>query len=504
MKVTNGCNDTTITSCFSSYPSTPSVDNTIAISNQACASFTATVTGQSNLRNPYFCLYDSLNNNISCDSTGIFNNLPYGSYCIRITVTCPDSTITRCFTAGKPSPVITNVAFTGITCSTFNVTAQGTNLNNANFCLYDSLGNVISCDSTGIFNGIPQGSYCIKAVTCGDTSAAYCFPGAKPVPLVAPNVQITNKTCTGFTASVTGQSNLTNPLYCLYDTNNVQVSCDSTGVFNNIAYGSYCIKITDGCVDTTISRCFTQLIPIPSISDTIQVTSASCSTFSARVTGTNLTNPQFCLYDSLNNLYACDSTGIFSNIPYGTYCVRVHDGCYDTTIQVCQSFRPAKGISVSTSRSCTIGISTMTVQFNNPNPPYRVQFYHPNGTLMIDTTANVNPVRVTIPALPVGGQYKVIGIDSCGNKDSTLITPDATSVTTNTTVNSKCPSGSFLNGAGDITASSNIKFIFLNATHCSKRWRKYYHQLFKPVWKYIYIFRPGTSSVCGGVHHAKL
>src|SRR5205085_3907980 len=124
------------------------------------------------------------------------------------------------------------------------------------------------------------------------------------------NVQITNPNCLGFTASITGQTNLTNPQYCLYDNNNNQISCNATGTFLNIPYGSYCIKIHDGCMDTTISRCFTQLQTIPSVNATMQASNLSCSTLTITVTGTNLTNPQYCLYNSVNALVICNYTGV--------------------------------------------------------------------------------------------------------------------------------------------------------------------------------------------------
>jgi len=45
----------------------------------------------------------------------------------------------------------------------------------------------------------------------------------------------------------------------------------------------------------------------------VALTSLACSTFTATVTGTNLTNPQYCLYQN-SVLQTCNSTGVFSNI----------------------------------------------------------------------------------------------------------------------------------------------------------------------------------------------
>jgi hypothetical protein len=467
IKVTDPCYDTTISNCFSNYHGVPAVGNSITISNKDCNGFMATVTGQVNLTNPNYCLYTSADALIFCNNNGIFYNLPYGSYCIKIHDGCIDTTIVRCFTVTKPVAVLTSANIYGSTCSGFNVSVTGNNLNNPYYCLYDSLGNVVACDSTGTFTGLTHGHYCVKAVSCGDTTNSICFSSQLPVPALG-NVSISNLTCSGFTATVTGQSNLTQPYYCLYDSLNNVVACDSTGIFNNIPYGSYCIKMHDGCMDTTITRCFSKYHAVPTVSATLQQYNWSCTAFSTKVTGTNLTSPSYCLYDSLNNLVKCDSTGSFDNIPFGRYCVVVHDGCIDTTFTICQTFNPVHGFTVTSAKNCSIGISKVTVKFNNANPPFNVKVYHPNGSKVFDSTTNSNSAMVFyVPAL-AGGQYKVVGSDFCGNKDSVLFTPDATVLTKSSTVQSKCPSGAYLNGAGDVNASASSNYYPLTPLIISK------------------------------------
>ena len=150
------------------------------------------------------------------------------------------------------------VNITNKTCNSFDVSLTGiTNFFDGYFCLYDSSGNQLQCDSTGKFTNLPYGSYCIKAHdNCTDTIITRCFNATPPVLSVGANVLITNKICQSFTASITGQSNLTNPQYCLYDSTDVLITCNTTGVFDSLSYGNYCIKTKDGCVDTTITRCF--------------------------------------------------------------------------------------------------------------------------------------------------------------------------------------------------------------------------------------------------------
>lgn len=459
VRITDACYDTTITRCFTGNRPVPAIGATVGISNQNCNTFTATITGQRNLTSPQFCLYDADGAQLACNTTGVFDGLTYGDYCIRMNDGCTDTTITRCFTAARPLPVLTSAVVSGTSCTSFNLTASGNNLNNPQYCLYDSNGNVVSCNTTGVFTGIANGSYCVRAITsCGDSTAPVCVTVAPPRPSIGSSVSISNRTCSGFNAAITGQANLTNPQYCLYDANDVQIACNTTGSFTNLPYGAYCIRMTDGCVDTTITRCFTQTQARPSISATMQRTASGCSTFSARVTGSNLSSPTYQLFDANDVLVATNTTGQFTDLPYGRYCAVVRDGCVDTTMRVCQTFEPLRQMTLTTSKPCAIGSANVDVAFQSANAPFEVFVYHPDGSLSHQQNSNSASFRMVLPALSSGQQYRVIGQDACGQRDTAFITPDATLVSKSITATAKCPSATWQNGSGDlvVNCSSNI------------------------------------------------
>lgn len=485
IEVFDACYDTTITRCFTANRPTPSVAASVNISNRNCDGFTATITGQSNLTSPQFCLFDVNDVQISCNATGVFTDVPYGSYCIKVHDGCTDTTISRCFTVTQPPPTLTGFTYSGSGCTSFGVQVSGNNLNNPQYCLFDSLGNVVTCNTTGNFGNLPYANYCVRAISCGDTTNSVCFSGSRPVPSVAASVQITNRQCSTFTATITGQTNLTTPLFCLYDSNDSLITCDSTGVFANIPYGSYCIKITNSCFDTVITRCFTQLQTKPSVNSTLQLLSSNCTTVSFKVNGSNLTSPNYCLYNASDSLLACNTTGTFNNYPYGQYCVKVEDGCVDTIMQVCRTFAPVRGITLVTSKSCTMNTSFIDVQFANGNAPYTIDIYHPDGSLVSTNTTSSNPYSILVPALPAGAQYKVVGTDNCGNRDSATIIPDANIVTKNTTAKGKCPSSLWLNGSGDILSS------------CTSNYHAVTPQIIK---KNGAVFNKSYSSVSAGIY----
>ena len=463
IRITDDCYDTTITRCFTVTRPNPAVGGTVTTNNFTCSTFRATVTGQSNLTNPEYCIYDAGDNLITCNTNGVFNNLPYGSYCIRVTDGCTDTVITRCFTRNPPVPTVgNNVTITNQACSTFSVSVGGqSNLNNPEFCLHDEEGNLDTCNNTGVFDGLPYGSYCIRITNnaaCYDTTIERCFTVGPSVPSLGANVNISNRTCNDFTATVTGQTNLNNPEYCLYTSDNILITCNTTGVFNNLAYGSYIVRTAndDDCYDTTIVRNFSVSPPVPEVGASVTISDRGCATFTASITGQlNLTDPEYCLYDENDNQVACNDSGVFVNIPYGSYCIRVVNSCYDTTITRCFS---ASGITldlgVTAAASCTIGNTDLVAAWPPSIAPYTISVFNPGNALVYTTsTSDTNVAIPPLPGLPAGLQYRVVIQDNCNATDTVLITPDASLLTKSINANSKCPGAEWQNGSGDLVVN---------------------------------------------------
>src|SRR5215211_5753686 len=133
-------------------------------------------------------------------------------------------------------PTIGNVELSYFTCTNFKASmSNSVNLSSAEYCLYDSLGVLLDCNKTGIFPDLSYGSYCMKiSDICYDTVITRCFVSYAPVPAVAVDVDISNKNCSSFTATITGQQNLINPVYCLTNARGDKLSCNKTGVFNKL------------------------------------------------------------------------------------------------------------------------------------------------------------------------------------------------------------------------------------------------------------------------------
>ena len=456
IKAHDNCTDTTIVRCFHADPPPISIGNNVQISDKDCISFTASITGQVGLTNPTYCLYDSVDVQINCNSTGVFNNLPYGPYCIKTTDGCRDTTITRCFNPTKPTPVVYPIVPAYITCTNFGIVVQGDSLTGPTYCLFDSNAVLIMCNNTGIFDSIPLGNYCVSVKdSCYDTTITHCFSVLAPIAHNDLSIRISNETCTSFTVTA-GSGSLNITQYCLYDDAGVRIDCNSTGVFDNVPLGSYCIQVEVTCPDTTLSRCFTVSGQVPSVGGTVTTSNFTCTTFTATIgRQDNLTDPQFCIYDSHDVLISCNTRGVFNNLPYGSYCIKITNSCYDTTIIRCFSKAATPvSVSVNANKSCTFGFAEFNVGMGGGNLPVNVSIFNPDGSLFMNALYNRNNVTIdSIPGLPSGQQYKIVAIDNCGNKDSAYSGSTASYFTHDPVVIPKCPGGSWANGSGDIKTS---------------------------------------------------
>ncbi len=482
IRTVDACYDTTILRTVSASKLIPSLAIAVSTSNFACSTFTATITGQTNMptATTTYCLYDITNTTPIgvCQSSPIFNNLLYGSYTIRTLDACYDTTILRTVSGFPPLPSLaTNPTFAN-TCATFTATITGqTNINNIanNYCIYKN-GSAIadSCNSTGIFRNLIYGiPYCIKLQNnpaCYDTIITRCFTVSRPVQSVNNNPTIGGMGCNSFNVTIGGLTNLNNPIYRLFNgANNTQIGADQASpTFNSISYGSYCIRVVNDptCFDTTITRCFIVNKPIPSVNNNVTRNNRTCTTFTATVGGlTNLNNAIYRLFNSANNtqIGADQTSPIFTLVPFGSYCIRIVNdpACYDTTILRCftEAAPPSTtNISLTAQRTCAlIGGTDIRVNLSAGVAPFISKIYSPTGVL-ISTSPAVSTATYTftnMPGLTTGALYKVITTDACSGIDSATAAPLTYFINRSITKVTKCPSGTNPNGTGDVTINVN-------------------------------------------------
>lgn len=461
ISIHDNCTDTYFNRCFTATPPPLLVASDVFISNKTCLDFTASITGQTGFNTAEYCLYDSTNTLINCNGTGVFNNLPYGPYCIIISIECRDTSITRCFTAVRPRPYIAPIVPSYLACTSFGISVGGDTLGMPRYCLYDTAGVLIICNNTGIFDSLAYGSYCVNMFdSCYDTTIVRCFSVDPPVLQNDIRVRVTDYGCSLFSINIAG-ANLTRPEFCLYDSIDRLIGCNSTGTFVDLPYGSYCVKAKNNCPDTTLVHCFTISPLVPSVNANIATNATDCMLFTASVTGQeNLTKPEYCIYDSSNNLIECNNGGVFNNLSFGSYCIKITNTCYDTVITRCFSrLAIPMTISVSSNKSCAYNYSRLAITMSNANLPVSIQVYRPDSSLYLSEVFNTNPVLIdSMPGIAPGRFYKIVATDACGNKDSATSGTEASYYDVSTTVTPKCPGSTWANGSGNITItiSSNM------------------------------------------------
>lgn len=359
----------------------PTIGATVQTTQTACNEFTAAVVGAANLTNPSFCLFNSNNVQVgSCNTNGQFSGFPAGFYTIRVRDNCYDTTIVVPFSVAQPRPTLNGpIDIVRATCTTFNAQVNGlVNFTNPQFCLRQGA-TTISCNTTGIFSGISNGTYTLEVRDgCYDTTIVRNVEVLPLVPSVSNIVAVTNHQCTTFDAAIQGQANLSDPVYTLVQ-GSTTIATNTTGVFTSLPYGDYCIRVRNNpaCYDTTITVCFTGARIPPSVGESLTLVRL-CNTINLSVNGQNqIYNPQYCIYDGNNQLIQCNTTGAFTGLPYGAYCLTVRNDptCYDTTITRCvliEKLRPELG-PVDIQQNCTDFNASSTGEQNIYNPVYTLK-----------------------------------------------------------------------------------------------------------------------------------
>lgn len=453
IKASDVCADTVINRCFTVARPVPAVGKNVTISGKNCSTFNVAVTGQRNLTNPEYCLFDKNDVLISCNTTGYFPNVPYGDYCIKTHDDCIDATFTNCFSVGQPVPRVDPVIVPAyVNCFNFGLALTGDSLYTPVYCLMDDLGVTIACNTTGIFDSIALGSYCVTIHdACTDTTIERCFAVGPPEATNDMAVSLINKTCSTFTAQV-GTSRYNGNKFSLYDYKDSLLTSNNSGVFNDLPYGDYCVKTKPQCPDTILVTCFQAIAIVPSVSAAIDVSNKICATFDATVTGqTNLSNPVYYLTNSSGDTLSSNNTGKFTKVSYGSYCILIKDNCFDTTLKICEDVvKPVFKVDATASKSCNyektkinLSFSTYPVTFYIYNPSdVLVGFYVALGATSVDN----------LPNLPAGQEYKIVAFDGCSMTDNVMLAPIVGWLKHGGNVTQKCPGAGWSNGSGNVNA----------------------------------------------------
>lgn len=423
-------------------------------------------------------------------TSNAFNNLPPGTYTIRLTDACGNRVIGTVAVAAAAAPTFsTTVTASCLTpaSGTVTVTPGATSIGPYTFELISPgaairppQGSNIANTNNSIFTGLNQGSYTIRLTDgCG-------VPVTNTVSIVAPTAlafPVGSTTITSCAAGSTGQITVAQPItglgaykYELIAPSPVTRSPQYSRIFNDLPVGSYTIRITDSCgTQVTIGTpldIVAAAVPTLSVSNT-----SSCVVASGTITALSTTanqgggTYQFALIAPSPVTMPNQASPIFTGLPAGAYTVQITDQCGQTgtattTITAAGAFAPTAGGSIV---SCTGAnyngqiIVTTPPNFTPGGPippgsgggPYTFALYDATNTTLIAGPQASNVFSVVVPA--AGTPTHTIRVtDVCGNTSTATVTinpPIAVTAATISATTASCAASS--TGVIRVTTVSN-------------------------------------------------
>lgn len=254
--------------------------------------------------------------------TGYFTNLVAGFYNVTATDANGCTTIIS-INLSQPSPVvITGVVNTLISCvpgndATITITATG----GTQPYTYTRSG--APQQPGNVFTGVGAGIYLITVTDVNGCTATVYDTLYLPVPPVITSSASTQVTCNGDTdgsITVTGAGGVGTLTYTLQPGNVTNL----TGVFNNLAGGTYTVTVTD-ILNCTASVIVNVVNPNPVTFANIAVTEPLCIGDANGAINATATGGTGIYTYVLNPGAVTNNTGLFTNLGTGTYTILVSD-----------------------------------------------------------------------------------------------------------------------------------------------------------------------------------
>lgn len=396
-------------------------------------------------------------------ASNTFNNLPPGTYTVRMTDVCATSAITTVTVPASSAPTFTAAVTAGCATpasGTITVTPGAAALAPFSFELISPgaairapQGSNIANTFNSIFTSLSQGGYTIRMTDACGTSVTATATVAAPTALAFPTGSVAVPSCATPSA---GQITVAQPTtgngayrYELIAPSPVTRPQQYSRIFNGLPPGNYTIRITDSC-GTQVDNSATPLNLPTATAPTLSVTNtASCAAASGTITCLATTGNQ----GGGTYLYALiapspvtrpnQASPIFTGLPAGAYTVQITDQCGQTgttttTIAAAGAFTPAAGASTAVCNgsgyfSQIIVTTPQNFTAGGPIPPgsgggpYTFAVYDATNTTLIAGPQASNVFSTITPI--VGAPTHTIRVtDGCGNTSTTTLSvnPPAT------------------------------------------------------------------------------
>jgi len=288
--------------------------------------------------------------NVSGQITGVFTNLPAGTYTVQVSDKNSCNTYTTPVTISAPSAVTVNASVTSnyngsdLSCygsSDGVITALASGGTGAlSYSIVQMPGNLTGTVS-GVFTGVPAGTYTIRV-----TDANACYGISAEVIVDNPDIITATGSVTSnyFGSQIScfgaadGEITITanggtGTLSFVLDQDPSNVSGSSSGVFTGLVAGNYTVTVTDlnGCTTKTpviIINNPSNIVAVASVTSNYNGSHISCNGVSdgeITVIATGGTGNLNFVLDQMPGNTTGATSGIFTGLPAGSYTVTVSD-----------------------------------------------------------------------------------------------------------------------------------------------------------------------------------
>ncbi len=194
-----------------------------------------------------------------------------------------------------------------------------------------------------------------------------------------------------------------------------------------------------------------------------------CSTFDLHSDGNN--SDSICLYNAATNqLVSCkvnDTTSInphtglpwpyggaeWYDLPYGEYYSYIYDPCSAALIKIDTTVRYPRSPNAQMYYHCSVSQSAVGVGFSPESPaPYSVTILYPDGSVAANYSSGG---YLLYPTWPLPGTITVIQEDGCGHKDTSQVFQPSILPTRSVSFKGGCPGINGNSGGGDVLLSGN-------------------------------------------------
>jgi large repetitive protein len=373
-------------------------------------------------------------------ASGSFSGLPAGTYDIVVTDNNGCTATVTVNVTDEPAPAITTVPVTNISCNGGNDGSITINTSGGTGALIYSIDNGSTTQGTSIFTNLTAGTYDIIVTDNNGCTVTSQSVLTEPTMLTGSG-NSTPASCGNSDGSLTVQASGGTPTY-QYSINNGSTN-QASGVFSNLIAAGYDILVTDqnGCTATINVAVSNTSAPVIS---SVNLTDLTCFNSDDGTITVNANSGVAPLTYSINNGSTFLPSGVFSNLPAGTYDIVVSDavGCQaNSSVTIIQpALLTVATVNINT--TCSNANGSITVNAAGGSTPYN---YSVNGG-----TGQSGNVFSNISA----GSYSVLITDAngCTATSTENITDASSPVIQNiSTTDISCNGGT----DGAITISSN-------------------------------------------------